>query len=362
MSRKSTQEETQSVAPDLGSKDRKSPRDLILGRRTDELVLAFCGPLGSGVSTIARKVEQILETYNYKTKYIRISEYIEKLLPEGTIPELALPVDRIEKLQDEGDNLREKYGNDILAQFAISEIAYDRRLKGTKEKNSPPPPPPPVESRRVATIIDGLKHPEEVKLLKLVYQSMFFLFGVLCPEEIRKKHLLENKEIKPEDATRLMERDKSEEFKHGQHLVETLQHSDFFIRNSSYNINKIEPPIKRFIDLILGENVITPTSEEHTMYLAHSAALRSGCLSRQVGAAIVSSDGVILSTGCNDVPKFGGGLYTIDDGENDNRCMNKCGRECQNEKYRERIFRDIEKSISVEFKNITDAIKLEDGG
>lgn len=37
--------------------------------------------------------------------------------------------------------------------------------------------------------------------------------------------------------------------------------------------------------------------------------MRSLDLSRQVGAAITNEDGDIISTGCNEVPKFGGGLY-----------------------------------------------------
>ena len=82
MNRESTQKITQSTRADSSSKERKSPRDLILDRRTDELVLAFCGPLGSGVSTIAKKVKEFLEEYNYETKYIRISEYIEIFLTD----------------------------------------------------------------------------------------------------------------------------------------------------------------------------------------------------------------------------------------------------------------------------------------
>jgi deoxycytidylate deaminase len=37
--------------------------------------------------------------------------------------------------------------------------------------------------------------------------------------------------------------------------------------------------------------------------------MRSGDLSRQVGAALVDGDGDLLGVGCNDVPTFGGGLY-----------------------------------------------------
>jgi deoxycytidylate deaminase len=45
------------------------------------------------------------------------------------------------------------------------------------------------------------------------------------------------------------------------------------------------------------------------MYAAKSAALRSSDLSRQVGAAIVSVDGEVITQGCNEVPKALGGTY-----------------------------------------------------
>lgn len=49
--------------------------------------------------------------------------------------------------------------------------------------------------------------------------------------------------------------------------------------------------------------------------MAYSASLRSGDLSRQVGAAIVESDGDLLAVGCNEVPKGGDGIYGPDDAD-----------------------------------------------
>ncbi len=53
------------------------------------------------------------------------------------------------------------------------------------------------------------------------------------------------------------------------------------------------------------------------MFFAQASALRSLDLSRQVGAAIVTTDGDILATGCNEVPKYGGGLYWGEDRSRD---------------------------------------------
>jgi deoxycytidylate deaminase len=43
--------------------------------------------------------------------------------------------------------------------------------------------------------------------------------------------------------------------------------------------------VERFLHLILGTKIITPTLNETAMYAAASAAGNSACLSRQVGAA-----------------------------------------------------------------------------
>jgi deoxycytidylate deaminase len=54
------------------------------------------------------------------------------------------------------------------------------------------------------------------------------------------------------------------------------------------------------------------------MYIAKSASLRSAALTRQVGAAVFRDTGEIISMGCNEVPKAGGGTYWSED-PNDRR-------------------------------------------
>ena len=49
------------------------------------------------------------------------------------------------------------------------------------------------------------------------------------------------------------------------------------------------------------------------MFLAKAAALRTLDLSRQVGAAIFSQSGEVLTLGSNEVPKAGGGSYWCDE-------------------------------------------------
>lgn len=74
--------------------------------------------------------------------------------------------------------------------------------------------------------------------------------------------------------------------------------------------------------LILHPGIVTPTTAERCMAVAYTAKLNSGCLSRQVGAAITNKDGSVRSIGWNEVPhgQVSCSLRTIDGIENTDDC------------------------------------------
>jgi deoxycytidylate deaminase len=74
------------------------------------------------------------------------------------------------------------------------------------------------------------------------------------------------------------------------------------------------------------------------MFHAYAASLRSAQLGRQVGAAILSRRGDVISVGTNEVPRFGGGPYW-EGSEPDGRDHAK-GRDSSDE-VREQIVREI---------------------
>jgi deoxycytidylate deaminase len=67
--------------------------------------------------------------------------------------------------------------------------------------------------------------------------------------------------------------------------------------------------MERFFSLLYDHPFVTPDPHESFMMHAHVARLRSGDVSRQVGACLVDEGGNFLSTGFNEVPKTGGGFY-----------------------------------------------------
>lgn len=335
----------------------RSLSELLQSRRSKEIVIAFCGPVGSKTPDIVDAVEKTLQAqYRYEIKRIKISDFIKKHATKvkNDFNETALedPAQRIIQLQEIGNKLRKKYGNEILGQLAIESISIDRQLRREKEKKGDTDDDD-KHTYRVAYLIDSLKHPDEVNILRAVYRNIFFLFGIFCQSKIRKANL-EEIQINNVDAEEIMSKDKKQAEHYGQKLIDTLQHADIFI-NNNHPSTKSEK-IKRYIALILGDKSINPTIHEYAMFIAQSAALRSSCLSRQIGAAILSEKGEIISTGYNDVPKKGGGLCTSEDGSGDHRCVVQ--NYCHSDRHKDQIKEEVNKIISSEYEENEKARKV----
>ena len=171
-----------------------------------------------------------------------------------------------------------------------------------------------------------------------VFRQTHTLLGLLRTEDERRR-ILKEERMGENEASILIERDRKDSEEHGQQVENSLHKADYFIRNIDV-AEKLTHSVDRFIKLVHGSSRITPTKDETGMFSAHSASLRSACLSRQVGATITDENGLVLSTGCNDVPKFGGGLYDSEVSE-DKRCFNQGGH-CHNDKHKELLRKEIE--------------------
>lgn len=320
------------------SKTEQSSVESIMSRRSRELFIGICGAIGSGAKRLHTSLATSLQSSGYEVVHVRISDLI---ISKNSNPERfreLLGFERYNQLQDEGNRIRKEFGNETLAELAIQYIAAKRQepysptddQDDNKVKKS---------TKKIAYIIDQFKHPSEVNLFRLIYPSNFYLIGLLRTEISRRENL-RRELISDNDINILIEKDKKDSDSHGQQVQKTLHLSDYFIRNLEDN-TKLNTSVKRLMSLIHGVKNISPTFDEQGMFSAFSASLRSACLSRQVGAAIMDDDGSVISTGCNDVPKSGGGLYSSSS-SNDHRCYNGSG--CHN---------DIHKNIlRQEIKNI----------
>lgn len=303
-----------------------------------ELVIGLVAPTGTDTDIVQNALIERLEHFGYTPEEIKLSDLLRRI-------ELGIEIkdkpkfERIQSLMDAGDALREKVGRgDALALMAVSEISRERpEDKQSKEKIKPKKPRP-----KTAYILDSLKHPHEVVALRRIYGVGFFLIAIFASQDNRLKYLKENDRIPPEQAFLLIERDQDEVRSSGlgQKTRDTFYLADAFI--SATNLEDARSQLWRILELIFGNSYRTPTNDEFAMYMAFAASFRSADLSRQVGAVITSKENEILAVGSNDVPCYGGGLYSADH-RNDQRDY-ILGNDINSERKMQ-IFKDIAKMV-----------------
>lgn len=223
----------------------------------------------------------------------------------------------------------------------------------------------PITKSPVYVVIDSIKNIFESEYLKARYHS-FYLLALTLNDEIRKQRLKLRKELselqieiidtreQSSKAKKLMKQyavsgenifsdqsgqenltgrvykklfceenaysvlfknaymDQSYMFKL-QDVDTCIQNADILI-NNGYDKSALNLNIMRYICLMQHPGLVIPTLDERCMQIAQSAKLNSGCISRQVGAAVCDQEGNILSIGWNEVPVSSG-----------NECIN-CGR------------------------------------
>lgn len=307
--------------------------------QTGELVIALCGPMGSPVHIVAEKLETLLRNqFHYECVVIKLSKFIED--KRGAVAAGVTRFERKKELIEKGDQLRFDHGPGVLAELAIGEISLARQKR--KEKSLAER----FEPGRVCHIIDSIKNQQELDVLRTVYRDMVYCVGVLSPLEFRQRNLQQRDQMKLPEVYELIDQDSGEELLHGQTVRQTFPQADFFLRVDSLNDRWIESRIRRFLDIVLNADVVTPTPEERAMFFAASAATNSACLSRQVGAAVTDANGEVLAVGWNDVPKAGGDLYCCGrDAEGDRRCANLEGGVCFNDRRKGQMTEDIVDSL-----------------
>lgn len=313
------------------------PIDDIKARRSQELIIGLCGAIGSGTRDLEKNLALALEQNGYKVEIIKISDLIPNIKSYEKINALPTGYDRYEALQNAGNELREKYGNSVLAEIAVKEIigrraTHTEGIELTTGKTK----------QKIAYIVNQLKHDEEAQLLQTVYRQNFYMIGINSTEHQRRS-LLKISSISDKNINTLIERDRKEAEDSGQQVEKTFHQADYFIHNDG-DIKSLKEEVLRFIDLVHGINGKTPSKDEKGMYEAFSASLQSACLSRQVGAAIMNLNGEIISTGCNDVPAFKGGLYTPEHGATDKRCFFKGGI-CYNDLHKSKLQNQFEEIL-----------------
>lgn len=280
-----------------------------------EFVIALTCAVGTDLLPVREAIIEELEKYQYNCHVVKISkDLLEPLDPNiQTLDNYR----RAGRLMDLGNEMREKSGDGaILAKGAVHQITVQRDMQSAPKQAT-------------AYIVDSLKNPEEVKALREVYSTGFYLFAINEAERFRIDNLFDTKNIGKEDAMDLIGRDLDEGSYFGQKTRGVFELADFHLSLNSWEkryktLSKpkeelekkreakkfvIQKQLERILRLMFSHPFTTPTFDEYAMFMAYSSGLRSADLSRQIGAVIATPSQEIIATGANDCPRFGGGQY-----------------------------------------------------
>lgn len=168
-----------------------------------------------------------------------------------------------------------------------------------------------ASNEKTFIVIDAIRNPLEALFFQDRYSS-FFLMAISAPEIDRQKRLrnlnYSESDIQSIDATEYTPRDLDKaEFYTVQDIQACLQRSDLYVSNPTVKskVNEYQDlanQLIRFVSLIRRPGIVTPTALERCMQIAYTAKLNSGCISRQVGAAVTDTNFSIRAIGWNDAP------------------------------------------------------------
>ncbi len=340
------------VTAPLASNDGNQTSSTLLSNLVSrEIVFAVVGPAGSGTSWVATALkESIIKAIpDSEVEILKASKAIERWAGAKKFPlDDGSQLARAQSLQDAGDKIRSMDS----AGVAVSLISNIVEIRDTPKAIGPAAAETPFR----VYILDSLKNPAEVSLLRSVYQEAFCLIGVVCENQKRRSRLRDGKchSSSGDEIDKFIERDQDSGVSNGQKVSDTFHLADYFIDNTQDRFldteNRSANPawdvidqLGRLIDILTFKKVVRPTASETGMFHAYGAKMTSACLSRQVGAALLDKAGNLLATGKNEVPAAGGGVYGggfhVDPG-NDHRCAYS-NEYCSSNKHQDEIINEL---------------------
>jgi len=231
------------------------------------IVIGITGKYCAGKTTVCDYLKG--KSFYYKSLSDELREILEK---EGTSPTR-------ENLIKRGNELREKFGNNYLAQKISQGISQDKNY-----------------------IIDSLRNPKEIEEFEKL--PNFHLWCIEAQEKQRFERILKrSREGDPktiEDFKKLEAQESSSENKSGQQLDQCAKMAKHYIEN-----NGTLAELFAKVDSILLQTPIElkrPSWDTYFMNIAKEVAMRSNCIKRKVGA-LIEREKRIVCTGYNGTPR-----------------------------------------------------------
>jgi len=240
------------------------------------------------IPEFTKKLKTILEKYQYESKdgkeILRAQLYTHLFQVFGA------------NIRASGNPYEQDFNYDKM--FIIAE-RINKVVKAQRKCNK-------ANSIPTLICIDAIRNRYEGTFFQDRYSS-FYLFAISTEEKTRKERLthLNKFEIKNLDDT---EYDKGRNLKesfYAQNIKSCIEIADIHIYNPTKEkkYHELTEQILKYITLIMHPGLVTPTHIERCMQMAYNAKLNSGCLSRQVGAAVTDNNYSLKAIGWNSTPE-----------------------------------------------------------
>ena len=172
----------------------------------DYKIIGVVGQIASGKGILV----------NYLTSHLDFKSFSLSSILHNGLKKKGIAKYTRETLQNEGDELRRRYGDDILARKTIEQMKNEK----FKMKNY---------------VIEGIRNPGEIELLKK--NQNFILIGVKAHRELRFKRLLSrSKEWDPKNYEYFLKIDRRDtginQQKSGQQVWKCLAYCDYVLTNN----------------------------------------------------------------------------------------------------------------------------------
>jgi dCMP deaminase len=224
------------------------------------------------------------------------------------------PAELTKIMQDFGDQIR-KYGHikpkrnePSKAQnlFTLPEVIR-RVIRAYRKKD-----------KKKHFVIDAFRNPYEIEYFKRRYEE-FYVVAVLRDDKERRHALEKNLGFSENEIEEVYVKEKNELEEEGardedirdwvvsQDIDACFAKADVFVNNKlsqePEHYPNLDYALIKLITLAKYPGSIPPTRDERSMQIAVTAREMSGCISRQVGAVVVNSDGYVVGIGWNDPPQ-----------------------------------------------------------
>lgn len=288
------------------AKQRTDPKPTSSAGIYPELVFCLAAAAGTDTGLVTEALSAELQSVGYTPIPIRLSGLMSELPGLRFMRNIAEEDIRIRTGMKAGNEIRRQTGvADAVVRLALIPIHETRAALNADDTQ---------QAERHCFIISSLKRKEELKAIRMLFGSRAFLVSVYEPKEHRvstlcKKIAKTRKSSNPEEfrqtAEQLVVTDQKErKDPFGQRLEDVFPLADVFLKAG----DTLRKDVRRFVQLLFRAPYVTPTADEFLMFHAKASSQRTADLSRQVGAVIATEAGEILATGCNEVPRGGGGI------------------------------------------------------